>query len=105
MELYFLKINVLAIILCGVTMAMLGIIVLFFKDLASPYMRYFLPIPPIGVAAYVFVFNMFRKYDGRLPQSILKVMSELSIATFLSAFFFLVFSTVITTFVVLMNSK
>ena len=105
MEMYFLKTNILAIIFCGVTMAMLGFFVLLFKDLAAPNMRYFLPIPPIGVAAYVFVFNMFRKYDGHLPGSFLKVLTELSIATFASAAFFLIFSACLTTLIFFMNSK
>ncbi|MBT3225697.1 MAG: hypothetical protein HN580_21665 [Deltaproteobacteria bacterium] len=105
METYFFKTNMLAIIFCGLTMAFLGFFVFFFKDSVAPNIRYFLPIPPVGVAAYIFVFNMFRKYNGQFPTSLFKVASEISIATIISAAFFLVFSIVLTIFILLVNNK
>ncbi|RAM03882.1 hypothetical protein DO021_00185 [Desulfobacter hydrogenophilus] len=54
--------------------------------------RYFLPIPPIGVAAYIFVFNLFKSYDGRLPEKTMVVASEIFISTAISSLIFFAFT-------------
>ena len=95
----------LAIIFCGLTMAGLGFFVFFVKESVAPNVRYFLPIPPVGVVAYIFVFNMFRKYNGQFPTSLVKIVSEISIATIVSAAFFLAFAVVLTAFIVLANNR
>ena len=73
-----LKTTILSIVTMGVVITLSGVVLYYFRDQVGQYMRYLLPIPPIGVAAYVFVYNMFGKYDGKLPgTTILFVLSSL----------------------------
>ena len=67
MEDDLLKLNMLTIAAAGFMMLLSGLLLYLFRDSISENLRYFLPIPPIGVAAYIFVFNMFRHYEGHLP--------------------------------------
>ena len=67
MEDDLLKLNMLTIAASGFMMLLSGLLLYIFRDSISENLRFFLPIPPIGVAAYIFVFNMFRHYQGRLP--------------------------------------
>ncbi|OGO35752.1 MAG: hypothetical protein A2Z03_03900 [Chloroflexi bacterium RBG_16_56_8] len=67
MEDDILKVNILAITVAGLLMLLTGLFLYVFRDLVSKNVRFFLPIPPLGVAAYVFVFNLFAHYNGTLP--------------------------------------
>jgi hypothetical protein len=87
-----LKTTILSIIFMGVVILMGGIILLVYKQHISPYMRYLLPIPPIGVASYVFVYNMFAKYDGHRPETVLGTLMEICWASSISFVFFFVFT-------------
>ncbi len=93
-----LKTTILSIIFMGMIILAAGLALLLFKQLIAPYMRYLLPIPPIGVASYVFVYNMFSKYDGQVPGSVWKIIPEICWASGISSIFFLLF----TVFLVLM---
>jgi len=55
-------------------------------------MRYLLPIPPIGVASYVFVCNMFAKYEEHLPGTALDTLIEIAWTSGISCVLFFVFS-------------
>lgn len=57
------KLNMIIITLTGVMMALLGLVLLFGagRSFLEQNMRFFLPIPPLGVAAYVYVFNFCKK--------------------------------------------
>ncbi len=91
MESYLAQTNILTIAFFGVVTALMGICLYFFRDSVAPYMRFLLPIPPIGVAAYVFVFNMFRNYESGLPNAG-GLFREIFTATLTSTAIFLVFS-------------
>lgn len=86
-----LKINILAIALSGVIMMVSGGLIYLFRGfLTNGTIRYFLPIPPIAVAAYIFAFNMFMyQEDG------LSMVSEMLIATLVSGSFFFIFTAVL----------
>ena len=64
MEEDFLKLNMLTIAASGFLILLTGVLLYVFRDPVSRNLSFFLPIPPIGVAAYIFVFNMFRYYEG-----------------------------------------
>ena len=72
-----------------------GILLYLFHDISRPYISYLLPIPPIGVAAYVFVFNLTRKYEGGFPADVSTLLIELGLATIFSALIFFLFSIII----------
>lgn len=69
MEEDLLKLNMLTIAASGFLMLVTGLLLYVFRDTVSNSLRFFLPIPPIGVAAYIFVFNMFSHYQGHLPEN------------------------------------
>ena len=94
MENEILKINILSIAVSGLLMLVIGIALYCFKGHIGGSMRFFLPIPPIGVAAYIYAFNMFKHYNCRVPAGSALVW-ELMAATLVSLFFFLVFSVVL----------
>lgn len=92
MEDEFLKINIFSITVSGLLMLISGIILFYCRTrLATGGIRYFLPIPPIGVAAYIFVFNMFKHYGGSLPKRPVSLMSEIAISTAVSGLIFFAF--------------
>ena len=69
-----------------------GVGLYLFRAYVSDYIRFFLPIPPLAVAAYVFVFNMFKHYQGDLPAENGKVFSELFLSTLSAAVIFGLFT-------------
>ena len=95
MNLAILKTTILSIIFMGAVILVAGIILLIYKQQIAPYMRYLLPIPPIGVASYVFVYNMFAKYDGHRSGSVLDTLVEICWASGISFVFFFVFTLIL----------
>jgi hypothetical protein len=91
-NLAILKTTILSIIFMGAVILVTGIILLFYRQQIAPYMRYLLPIPPIGVASYVFVYNMFAKYDGHRPGSVVDTIVEICWSSVISFLFFFVFT-------------
>jgi hypothetical protein len=83
-----LKINLITIAGSGLLMLMAGIFLYLLKGRISSYLRFFMPIPPLGVAAYVFVFNMLKDYDGNLPDGPWKIACEVLYSTGISAIIF-----------------
>ena len=83
----------------GVVIALAGVTLFLWRDQVAPHMHFLLPIPPIGVAAYVFVYNLFSKYHGQLPGSLAETLSEILIATVLSACAYFAFIVLIIVFV------
>jgi len=45
-----LKVNILSIIAAGFLMLLTGLLLYFFRDIVTKNVRFFLPIPPLGVA-------------------------------------------------------
>jgi hypothetical protein len=89
MDAQMLKVNMLSITLAGVFIGLGGIVLYFTRDFISSYVRFFLPIPPIGVAAYVFVFNMFKFYNATLP-SFSAIVIDVLLSTLTAALVFFV---------------
>lgn len=94
MENEILKINILSIAISGFLMLMAGAVLYYFKAHLSGSIRYFLPIPPIGVAAYIFVFNMFKHYQCSVPGRSVMIR-EMVFATLISSLFFFVFTAIL----------
>ena len=92
MDQEMLKINLLADAGFGLLVAILGIVMYFFQEILANYMRFLLPIPPISVAAYIFVINFYREYGGKTPNSITTSVRELLMATGVSAMVFALIS-------------
>jgi hypothetical protein len=102
MDEQMLKVNVLSISLAGALIGLGGIALYFTRSFISSRVRYFLPIPPIGVAAYVFVFNMFRFYNATLPScSDILIEVLLSTLTAASIFFLLVVLMIVSIWMIL----
>lgn len=95
MNLALLKTTIFSIIFMGAVILLAGVALLFYKQHIAPYMRYLLPIPPIGVASYVFVCNMFSKYDGRTPGTAWETLVEIFLASGISFVFFFVFTLIL----------
>lgn len=87
-----LKTNMLAIAVAGLLILLTGVFLYLFRNQISSNVRYFIPIPPIGVAAYIFVFNMYAYYDGELPASAWGVVKEILYSTAISAGAFIIFT-------------
>ena len=85
----------LSISIAGLLILLTGIALYIFMDQISHNIRYFLPIPPLGVAAYVFVFNMYRYYDGQPPEGIWVATREIIYSTVIAAISFGVFTSLI----------
>lgn len=92
MEREMLKINILVIAVSGILMMMAGIILYFFRHSVAGNMRYFLPIPPIAVAAYVFVFKFFEHYKNYPDIQIGNAIWEVFYGTVITAVIFSVFT-------------
>jgi hypothetical protein len=90
-----LKINMLSIAAAGFLILLTGITLYFFRSEVSANIRFFLPIPPLGVAAYIFVFNMYSHYDGNLPQGKWAAAREILYSTAIAAVAFGVFALLI----------
>ncbi|NUM46273.1 MAG: hypothetical protein HUU38_16340 [Anaerolineales bacterium] len=76
-----LRINLFAIIGFGLLVCLFGLMLFFFRTQIAPYLRYFLPLPPLGVAAYVFVFNLYGFFGGQMPANKMTLVKELLIGT------------------------
>jgi len=105
MDPVLIKTNILAIAASGLSMLLLGVGIYLFRTTAAPYLRFLLPIPPLGVAAYVYVFNLFRHFDGRSPQPVFRLIQDLTVATVTAASIFLLFSLCLTLVIALINHQ
>ena len=85
-------INIVAIGVVGLLMLMIGVALYMFQSMITENMRYFLPIPPIAVASYVFTFNLCKDNGGQIPASKARVFLEIFLATGASAFIFCLFT-------------
>jgi hypothetical protein len=83
--------NILSITGAGLLILLTGFSFLFFRDFISKNIRYFLPIPPIGVAAYIYVFNLYQHNDGDFAGSIAETIKEILLSVSIVAFTFTTF--------------
>lgn len=86
-----LKVNILTISVAGLLMLLTGLCLYLLRGLVSENIRFFLPIPPIGVAAYIFVFNLFQYYDGNLPANHWDTVRELTASAVICGIVFCAF--------------
>jgi hypothetical protein len=92
MENEVIKTNLLAIAVSGFLTMLAGITLYFFRTSIADNIRYLLQIPPLGVAAYIFAFNLFRYYNGSLPDSFADTAREIVYSTLISAGIFFIFT-------------
>jgi ABC-type nitrate/sulfonate/bicarbonate transport system permease component len=90
-----LKTNILAIAAAGLLMLLTGIVLYIFRDEVAENVRFFMPIPPLVVASYIFVFNLYNFYDGNLPQDSWTTVKEVLLSTAVAAIAFGIFSLLI----------
>ncbi len=95
MEKELLKVNILAIAIAGFLMLLLGSSLYLFRDAVMKNIRFFLPVPPLGVAAYVFVFNLFKYYNCDLPEQRSDILMEILYSTAIATLIFAAFTTLL----------
>ena len=76
----------------GIAIAILGFLIYFFRKSADGYLAFILAVPPIGVAAYVFVFNLFGKSSEKTTEIINLPMKEILSGSAFAGFVFFIFS-------------
>jgi hypothetical protein len=64
----------------------------FFRNDVSDNVRFFMPLPPLAVAAYIFVFNLYSHYGGTLPKGVWGSAREILYGTAVAAIAFGAFS-------------
>lgn len=82
----------LAIAAAGLLMLLIGSLLYLFREQISDNVRFFMPIPPLAVAAYIFVFNMYSHYGGYLPDGTWAAAKEILYSTAIAAISFGVFA-------------
>lgn len=90
-----LKANMLSIAAAGLLILLTGTALYVFRDQVSENVRFFMPIPPLAVAAYIFVFNMYSYYEGELPKGNWTAAKEIVYSTAVAAISFGVFALMI----------
>ncbi len=103
MELNLLKTNLLVIVGSGLVMSLFGIVLILVREQIAGYARYLLTIPPIGVASYVFVFNLLKKHNGGIPASVPIFLSEVAMATLIAAAVFFTFTILLGLIIVVLS--
>ena len=78
--------NLVIIASMGLAMFLIGLFLYVNASRVAPYMRYLLPIPPIAVAAYIYVLNVVGAQDGRA----LDISKDLPIETVIGTVSFFV---------------
>lgn len=91
--------NILSIAGAGLLILLTGLSFLLFRDFVTRNIRFFLPIPPIGVAAYIFVFNMFQYYEGDITSDIPATIKEIILSMGVIAVTFGAFTVLLTLFI------
>jgi len=103
MEYDVIKTNLLAIATAGFLILSTGIFLYLIRDQFSENTRFFMPIPPLGVAAYIFAFNMFQHYNGKMPQPAWLAVREILLSTAVAAIVFGVFSALLVIIIGMIN--
>ena len=92
MEQDVLKTNLLSIAVAGFLIMLVGALLYVFRNELSDHIRFFMPIPPLGVAAYIFVFNMYRYHGGNLPEGAVGTVKEIFLGISVSVIAFSLFT-------------
>ena len=89
--------NILVIFFSGISISLLGLILLFLPASTKQYIdgniEFFLTIPPIAVASYILVFKYLENYQNEVPSigELLNKILQGSIAAFVFFFVMSVF--------------
>lgn len=84
--------NILTLASAGLLILLTGLSLFFFRGFFARYIRFFLPIPPLAVAAYIYVYNMYDQFGGRLPARSLDLVKDVAINVLISFTFLTVFT-------------
>lgn len=84
--------NILTLSAAGFLILLTGIGLYIFRDTFTRYVRFFLPIPPLAVAAYIYVFNMFEIYKGDLSANRAEVIQDILTSIISAGLFFTTFT-------------
>ena len=103
MEQDVLRTNLLAIAGAGFLVMLTGITLYVFRTHIADNSRFFMPIPPLGVASYIFIFNMFRHYDGQVPESLFTALKEVLYATAVATVAFGLFTSMLVIIITLVK--
>ena len=103
MEYDVIKTNLLAIAAAGLLILLTGLFLYLIRDHISENTRYFMPIPPLGVAAYIFAFNMFRHYNGKMPPTAAMAAREIALSTAVAAIVFGIFVSLLVLIIGIIN--
>jgi hypothetical protein len=95
MEEDILRTNLLSLAVAGLLMFVTGLVLYVFREQIGGNSRFVMTVPPIGVAAYVFVFNMYRHYGGNLPTYSWHTVREIVYSTAVAALIFGLFTTLL----------
>lgn len=90
-----LKTSTLSIAIAGLLIVLTGLGLYLLRERIAENIRFFAPIPPLGVAAYIFVFNMFNHFGGRIPEGNWAAAREIAVSTAVAAIAFGVFTALI----------
>ena len=85
MEIQVVRNNLIIIASMGFAMFIVGLILYSNASRIAPYMRYLLPLPPIAVAAYIYVLNVV----GAREDSTLNIGKDLLMETVIGTVSFL----------------
>ena len=92
-------INILSIAGAGLILLITGIVFLFFKDLIDKHIQYFLPVPPIAVAAYIFVYNLYQQRAVQLSEKLFEILKEVLMSVGIVSVSFAVFTVLLILFI------
>lgn len=95
MEQDVLKTNLLSIVVAGLLILLAGTFLYLIRGNLSANYRFFMPLPPLAVAAYIYVFNMFGYYSGDLPDGLWSTVKEILLSVTVTAVSFSIFVTLL----------
>ena len=84
--------NILTLSAAGFLILLTGVGLYFFRDTFTRYVRFFLPIPPLAVAAYIYVFNMYEVFNGDLSGNKREVLQDVLTSIVSAGLFFTTFT-------------
>ena len=92
-------INILSIAGAGLIILITGIVFFIFKDYIDKHIQYFLPIPPIAVAAYIFVYNLYQQKSVQLSGQLFMLLKEVLMSVGIVSISFAVFTVLLILFI------
>jgi len=91
--------NILSIAGSGLLLLLTGLVFLIFRDYISKHIRFFLPIPPVGVAAYIYVYNLYLQNGNRFAGNFSSMAKEVFLSVIAVSISFAVFVVLLIIFI------